>query len=121
MSELEIWILEKNGDYFRFYESKGRFHYVGKSREVTMNSKEEAIEYCRWLVRRRWYRDILLHGISQDNAGFPATKLPTSAERIEARRKFITWRGRMAQMTGKFTERSQNMPSPSTDIDDIPF
>ena len=121
MSELGIWILEENGYYFRFHESKGRFQYAGKSREVTMDSKEEAIEYCRWLVRRGWYRDIRLHGISQDNAGFPVTKLPTSAERIKARREFITWRERMAQMTQQFTERSQDMPSPSADIDDILF
>jgi len=121
MSELGIWILEENGNFFRFHESKGRFQYAGKSREEAMKSKTEAIEYCRWLVRKGWYRDVRLHGISASNAGFPTTELPTTAEKIRARKEFITWRERMAQVTQEFAESSPDIPGTGDKIEDIPF
>tara|TARA_B100000674_G_scaffold129746_1_gene100005 strand:- start:2917 stop:4068 length:1152 start_codon:yes stop_codon:yes gene_type:complete len=121
MSELGIWILEENGNFFRFHESKGRFQYAGKSREEAMKSKTEAIEYCKWLVRKGWYRDVRLHGISESNAGFPITELPTSAEKIRARKEFITWRERMAQVTQEFAESSPDISGTEDKIEDFPF
>ena len=52
MSELGIWILEENGNFFRFHESKGRFQYAGKSREEAMKSKQKLLNIASGLSEK---------------------------------------------------------------------
>ena len=120
MSELGIWIVEENGKYSKIHQSKDRYTYARKKREEEFPSREKAIGFCKWLVSVGWYRDVRLHGLSPESKGFPVTELPTTAEKIKARKEFVPWKERVAEMAHQFTDTSPDFFDKNFD-DDIPF
>lgn len=96
-SEWGAWAIVENENYSIYHESEDRVTYGKREKIVKVNSREEAIKYCEYLVSKGWYRDTQLFEADQSTEDFPQPPIPTEEQRNQARREFKRWKDIAAQ------------------------
>ena len=90
-NEWGCWIIFREGIYLASHESKDRVAIAKKPKTKKFKNKEEAINYCKWLINHHWYSETSFFKGVMEFDDFPITKPLTEKERENAAGDFIPY------------------------------
>lgn len=90
-NEWGCWIIFREGSYSASHESRDRVAIAKKPKTKIFKNKEEAINYCKWLINHHWYSETSFFKGVMEFDDFPITKPLTEKERENAADDFIPY------------------------------